>query len=326
MGLHNKVADSEASTIENDADILFPRQQGGDKGGKRMRSSICSTKRSDKSCSIPSKYSTTLFEKSKISGFGSTASRFNNSDFFDNPVPGPGNYEAITNVSLTQSNPSFSKKGYGGGFVSETDRNVGYDVSFQNKGPGPGAYEDVSDKNYKTSECFYYKSKSKQYRISNANNTVSNWNSYHKDLMRTTVSDKTMFKRKVGPGSYNPKIQENEKNPGNMLKSKAYDDYLDLKKNVPPVGRYMISRNITKKKPYKNPGPYSSFAGTVLQHKINLKDPNDMRKQLDMNLIGKKMITPDDLNKASPGPGDYNYCEAFEHLKDYRYLFSILII
>ena len=55
----------------------------------------------------------------------------------------------------------------------------------------------LNDKNYRTSESFYYKQKSKQYRISNANYTASNWNSYHKDLMRTTVSDKTMFKRKM---------------------------------------------------------------------------------------------------------------------------------
>ena len=213
MGLHKQVLESEASTISSDTDILFPRQQGGDKGGKRHRSSV-STRRTDKSCSIPSKYSTTLFEKSHISGFGSTASRFNSSDFFDNPVPGPGNYEAISICDITQSNPSFSKKGYCGGFISESDRNVGYDIAFPNKGPGPGAYEDLNDKNYKTTESFYYKQKSKQYRISNANNTVSNWNSYGKDLMRTTVSDKTSFKKKVGPGSYNPVLEENKKNPG----------------------------------------------------------------------------------------------------------------
>lgn len=325
MGLHNQVNHSEASTISSDADIIFPRQQGGDKGGKRHRSSV-STRRSDKACSIPSRYSTTLFEKSKISGFGSTANRFNSSDFFDNPVPGPGNYESESMLDMSQSNPSFSKKGYGAGFVSESDKSTGYDIAFPNKGPGPGTYEDLNDKNYKTTEGFYYKQKSKQYRISNANNTVSNWNSYHKDLMRNTVTDKFSFKKKVGPGTYNPKLDKCEKNPGNMLKSKAYTDYLDLKKNVPPVGRYMISRNITKKKPYKNPGPYSSFAGTVLQHKINLKDPNDMRKQLDMNLIGKKMITPEDLNRPAPGPGDYQDSEAFDFLKCYKYFIIKLII
>lgn len=75
-----------------------------------------------------------------------------------------------------------------------------------------------------------------------------------------------------------------------MLQSKAYTDYMDLKKAVPPPGRYMINRAIIKRKPYKNPGPHSSFAGTVMQHKINLKDPKDMKKQLDMDLIGIILI------------------------------------
>ena len=65
--------ESESSILSED--ISFPRQQGGGKTGKLARSSI-STKRSEKACSIPSKYSTTLFDKSRISGFGSTEQRF----------------------------------------------------------------------------------------------------------------------------------------------------------------------------------------------------------------------------------------------------------
>lgn len=315
MGLHSTHETSQMTTSE---EIIFPRQQGGDKGGKRHRQSV-STRRTDKTCSIPSRYSTTLFEKSRISGFGSTNSRFCHSDFFENPVPGPGNYESMTCNDLINMNPSFSKKGYGGGFISENERGLGSSMGFVNKGPGPGAYESINEKNYQTSEGFYFKQKSAQYRISNS--TVANWNSYTKDLGRTTCGTKFNFERKVGPGTYEPKPQDRVNNPGNMLQSKAYNDYMDLKKNVPPPGRYMISRAIQKKKPYKNPGPHSSFAGTVLQHKINLKDPIDMKKQLDMNLIGKKMITPEDLTKPGPGPGDYADSDAFEFVKDYRFVF-----
>jgi hypothetical protein len=225
----------------------------------------------------------------------------------------------MTCNDLVKMNPSFSKKGYGGGFISENERGLGSSMGFANKGPGPGTYESINEKNYQTSEGFYFKQKSAQYRISNS--TVANWNSYTKDLGRTTCGTKFNFERKVGPGTYEPKPQDRVNNPGNMLQSKAYDDYMDLKKNVPPPGRYMISRAIQKKKPYKNPGPHSSFAGTVLQHKINLKDPIDMKKQLDMNLIGKKMITPEDLTKPGPGPGDYADSDAFEFVKDYRFVF-----
>lgn len=237
-------------------------------------------------------------------------------NFFENPVPGPGNYESMTCADIVNTNPSFSKKGYGGGFVSENERPIGISSTFENKGPGPGTYENIDKTNYMTSESFYFKQKSNQYRIQNG--TVCNWNAYHKDLGRTTCTAKFNFERKVGPGTYEPKAKVTQNNPANMLQSKAYNDYMDTKKHVPPPGRYMISRAIQKKKPYRNPGPHSSFVGTVLQHKINLKDPQDMRKQLDMNLIGKKMITPEDLSKPKPGPGDYADTDAFEFMLDYR--------
>lgn len=250
------------SNVGSSDDLIFPRQQGGEKGGKRQKSSI-STRRSDKSCSIPSKYSTTLFDKSKLSGFGSSDMRFTSMDFFEDPCPGPGTYESMSNSTLSEINPSFSKKGYGNGFVSDKDRGVAMGANFVNRGPGPGAYTT----GYHTSaEGFYFKQKSNQYRIQNQ--TVANWNSHTKNLGLATTNTRTNFERKRGPGTYNPKMEINEKNPGNMLQSKDYPN-MNPKNPVPPPGRYHLNRNMIKKKPYKNPGPYSSFAGTVLQHKIN---------------------------------------------------------
>ena len=43
-----------------------------------------------------------------------------------------------------------------------------------------------------------------------------------------------------------------------------------------------------------------------------------MKKQQDRDLIGKKMITPDDLSQPKPGPGDYADMDAFECLKDFK--------
>ena len=121
MGLH--APELSESTVCTTDDIVFPRQQGGGKKGSRFRSQI-STKSSFKQCSIPSKFSTVLFDKSHISGFGSSKSRFELSDLSTTTLPGPGNYESFNMEDLSRTNPSFSKKGYGGGFVSETDKGV----------------------------------------------------------------------------------------------------------------------------------------------------------------------------------------------------------
>lgn len=49
-----------------------------------------------------------------------------------------------------------------------------------------------------------------------------------------------------------------------------------------------------------------------------MRDPSDVRKQLDLDLFKKKKPTMDDLKLPSPGPGEYADQDAFEYTKDYR--------
>ena len=54
-------------------------------------------------------------------------------------TPGPGEYSS-GNSFFTTSAESFSKKGYGNGFVSKTKRDP-LGAYFSNTGPGPGFYQ-----------------------------------------------------------------------------------------------------------------------------------------------------------------------------------------
>ncbi|XP_033120954.1 O(6)-methylguanine-induced apoptosis 2-like [Anneissia japonica] len=83
------------------------------------------------SSSIPSKYQTIVIPNHDRKGFGSQSKRFGHGrDINENP--GPGSY--VGHGQATSDKSSYSKKGYGVGFVSKTQRNV------RHKGtPGPGA-------------------------------------------------------------------------------------------------------------------------------------------------------------------------------------------
>ena len=127
---------------------------------------------------------------------------------------------------LSFQNPSFSKKGYCGGFVSSSNRGMSADC-YQNRGPGAGTY----DMARRTAEQDFYKKKSQHYK--NKNTDVSNFNSYSKNLMNSTVRIKSSFVKKVGPGTYDPKLPVNNTNPGSYLKSNAYR--LDVNKHPVPL-------------------------------------------------------------------------------------------
>lgn len=212
-----------SSTNASDS-LLFPRQVGGDKKGKRHTSSIVKA-HCEKSSSIPSKFSTTLFDRSRISGFGSSANRFGTDISMqnDDPSPGPGNYNA--NVAfrdgIIDSSPSYSKKGYGN-FCSQSERKT---ISVtQNKGPGPGNY----GHHYNTISGITFPSVNSPLRQNTDNSyqmyTVpvpkknhhikqhhsANYNSHSKYLNQLSKEFKFEIDRNLGPGSYNE--------PHNMVK------------------------------------------------------------------------------------------------------------
>lgn len=85
--------------------------------------------------SIPSKFETVLhMGPREKNGFWGRTLRFTESD---NELPGPGAYAAATS-SFENNSESFSKKGYGNGFVSKTKR---ASPAIRTRAPGPGQYD-----------------------------------------------------------------------------------------------------------------------------------------------------------------------------------------
>jgi hypothetical protein len=146
---------------------------------------------------------------------------------------------------------------------------------------------------------------------------AANHNSHGKFLNKLSEEFKFELERNLGPGSYDKTPKPLLTNIGHNLQS-SKERIFDYTNKYPGPGQYDIDRAMIPKKPYTQKGPLSSFAGTVLRHKINLRDPVDMRKQLDLDLIKKKKVTLEDLKIPGPGPGEYGDVEAFEYMKDYR--------
>ena len=96
--------------------------------------------------SVPAKYETVVYmnQESKKKGFGSNSERFTDalSRLSTDKEPGPGSYlqEYDTNFMLKKSE-SFSRKGYGNGFISKHDRFKDNSLWYSKYQPGPGSYE-----------------------------------------------------------------------------------------------------------------------------------------------------------------------------------------
>ena len=195
-----------------------------------------------------------------------------------------------------------------------------------NKGPGPGNYG------------WHYTNMSAAVTLptlttSNINKNTNkinynlrqhhapNYNSHYKYLNFMSKEFKDEIDRNRGPGTYEFKDtlvnKSDAHNSGPNLQSKQ-ERIFDYSNEVPGPGEYNLNRAMIKQKPYTKVGPLSSFQGTVHRHKINLRDPKDMQKQLDLDLIKKKKVTLDDLKIASPGPGEYDDVDAFDYMKNYK--------
>jgi len=72
-----------------------------------------------------------------VKAFGCSTNRFFE---HEEEKPGPGYYEQQSILSInTEFKESNSKKGYGNGFVSSSNRNV-FSFKYFNSGPGPCSY------------------------------------------------------------------------------------------------------------------------------------------------------------------------------------------
>jgi len=93
--------------------------------------------------SIPTKYETLLTKNDVKKGFSSTAPRFAYGS--RNELPGPGAYFSDEQASFVMKSDSLSKKGYGNGFVSRTERlNSDQVIDFR---PAPGQYDPSMPRN-----------------------------------------------------------------------------------------------------------------------------------------------------------------------------------
>ena len=119
------------------------RQKGSEIRGALYRGSTSHAFTKKTIGSIPSKFETVLYPQANIEkkGFGSNSFRFL-SCVSENP--GPGSYINPTNIensSFRVTSNSFSKKGFGNGFVSETER-FKIDNYHSYQVPGPGSYRE----------------------------------------------------------------------------------------------------------------------------------------------------------------------------------------
>lgn len=104
-------------------------------------------------------------------------------------------------------------------------------------------------------------------------------------------------------------------NAGFTLKSKA-ERMTDKVDKFPAPGKYKISRDILKKKPFKIRGPMSSFAKTVRKKEINIKEKDKVKDKINK---GKPLKAfRGSMEDPTPGPGEYNE----ERAKDFKQYFK----
>lgn len=113
------------------------RQKGKSSDGKVVRGFIKDASSKVSIGSIPSKFETIVYKNNNSKAFGSSQLRFST---VEDEKPGPGYYEEPSQQTiLFGEKQSLSKKGYGNGFVSASDRNT-FQAKYLNSGPGPGTY------------------------------------------------------------------------------------------------------------------------------------------------------------------------------------------
>lgn len=220
----------------------------------------------EKSMSIPTKLTTTLFRKEpKTKAFGYSVERFDHS-VSTSYTPGPGTY-SVNSSTLKQDSTSFSRSGYGNGFVSKEQRS-----SFEpriNKGPGPGWYRAKNMEELSTSHSY--------------TNVFNNTCSRITETKASTDSN-------MGPGKYNP--EKNLTTEG-LLKHKQF--------RAPFVSR--VGRNIIRVKKTPGPGEYTvlgktrndlsknpsapAFAKSVVKETTKLGDLAKMREKIGIPLERK---------------------------------------
>ena len=182
---------------------------------------------------IPARYETTLSKartEERERPFGTSSKRFPRTR---NALPGPGSYHSESTIE--GKSESFSKKGYGNGFVSASGRTSFGRGSFT---PGPGAYESNTDPTT---------------LVSNKRSSRLGGSTFGRDTAVKGTATKDLvgsFKTAVlepGPGSYDPseaeaKVLRRGAHTGTSaaFKSSARRGMED-RRDVPAPGSYNVS-------------------------------------------------------------------------------------
>jgi hypothetical protein len=81
----------------------------------------------------------------------------------------------------------------------------------------------------------------------------------------------SIFRKNPGPGHYNPKKSSRYRIARSSFKSKTLRNFFNINKSPPP-NRYKISRDLIRKKNYKEKEHTSSFAAPSKRNKLNMVD------------------------------------------------------
>eukprot|EP00347_Sterkiella_histriomuscorum_P008192 403346028 len=264
--------------------------------------------------SIPSKVETIVYmhPESKKSAFGSTSQRFMNNlmnksttdgittanQNAGSDLPGPGSYlqDGSVNLMLKQSE-SFSRKGFGNGFISKMDRFQDNSMYYSKFLPGPGSYSTSThqDSLMGSTMSSKFTDKYKQYNLS---------------PQFIPHNNKSLRKQQNTPGPGHYLI---EKNPSSHLldpikpasesvfkstsqKSQFLSEWNRELSKHPAVGEYNFDRdNLLKKS-----------SSTFNIHKItsSFKQPYNL-KRVKVNVYDP-FQNVEALDQKVPGPGSYN--------------------
>jgi len=248
------------------------RQAGKQLPGKLVRGFIQDPVNKGTTASIPYKFETILYRNTNPKGFGASAQRNTRTEDI---APGPGSYDYEKALSR-ESTASYSKKGFGNGFVSQTNRLLyrGY----INTGPGPGSYNPVE----------------KPFSVTHISQEHKRHN---EDSLKTNPAQADV----PGPGYYNPERSKTSSLPNPKLAVSVFKSntgrYKLTNGSNPPPGAYEIDRSLVSKKPFQHFLGSSTFM--LPTHKKKSKETEN--KELCNELLGKE----DPIPKHIPGPGHY---------------------
>jgi len=247
------------------------RQAGRLPQGKLLRGFIQDPINKTTSASIPYKFETILYKNTNPKGFGASAQKLVRSEDLG---PGPGSYDSETTLSTTNTT-SYSKKGYGNGFASETARLLYR--GFVNTGPGPGAYNPLD----------------KPFRVTHI--------SHESKRSDTTPKLQPGSSDLPGPGFYNPDINKtsgvlNSRVVNSIFKSNT-GRYRMTGNSNPPPGTYEVQGDLVEKKPYKH---YLGSSNFMLPTTKKASQETKNKEAVDQILGVENPVTKD-----VPGPGHY---------------------